>query len=65
MTVTAVESAGSAGLVGLVELVKLAGLAGSTAKPVEAELESERITARDEAYDRTKWTDASRLSGSR
>ena len=45
------ESAGSEGLV------------GSTAKP--ADLESERITARDKAYSRPKWTDTSRLSGSK
>ena len=45
------ESAGSAGLAGLI--AKL------------AELELERITARDKAYSRLKWTDALRPSGSR
>ena len=58
-TVTAVESAES------VESAGSAGSTGSIVKPVESELESECITARDEAYGRPKWTNASRLGGSR
>ena len=34
-------------------------------KLAEAESESEHITARDEAYSRPKWTDASRRSSSK
>ena len=55
-TATAVESAESVGS---------AGSTGTTAKPVESELELKRITARDEAYGRPKWTDTSKFGSSR
>ena len=58
-TATAAESAEST------ESAKSAGSAGSTAEPAEAESKSGYITARDEACSRPKWTDVSRLSGSR
>ena len=49
--------------------VESAGSTGLIAKPAESESESESesecIIARDEAYGRPKWTDASRLSGVR
>ena len=59
--VTVAATASTAELAGLVRLAKL------VVTPVEAESESEleRITARDKAYSRPKWTDASRLSGSK